>query len=54
MDEKKDKSADIDNLSIEPLSDEDLESIAGGMPEGSCSCCGSASGCTSGLPQDVG
>jgi hypothetical protein len=52
MSETKDKSADIDNLSIEPLSDEDLESVAGGV-EGSCSCCGSASGCTSGLPQDV-
>jgi hypothetical protein len=50
MDEKTGKSAEIDNLNIEPLSDEDLESVAGGAAEGSCSCCGSSSGCTSALP----
>jgi hypothetical protein len=54
MNEKKDKSAEIDNLRIEPLSDEDLESVAGGMAAGdSCSCCEQTSGCTSGLAQDV-
>jgi hypothetical protein len=53
MSEKTDKPAEIDELSIEPLSDEDLESVAGGAAEGSCSCCGSNSGCTSGLPADV-
>jgi hypothetical protein len=52
MDEKKSNSAEIDNLNIEPLSDEDLESVAGGL-EGSCSCCETSSGCTSALPGDV-
>jgi hypothetical protein len=38
-----DKMAGIDNLEIEPLSDEALESVAGGASDGSsgscCSCC---------------
>lgn len=46
MDEKKDKSAEIEDLNIEPLSDQDLESVAGGEVMDSCSCCPSASGCT--------
>lgn len=46
MDEKKDQSAEIENLNIEPLSDEDLESVAGGEVMDSCSCCGENSGCT--------
>jgi hypothetical protein len=53
MSENTNKSAEIDNLNIEPLSDEDLESVAGGLVEGSCSCCTSNSGCTSGLAADV-
>jgi hypothetical protein len=46
MDQKKDQSAEIENLEIEPLSDQDLESVAGGAVEGSCSCCETQSGCT--------
>jgi hypothetical protein len=53
LDEKKDQSAEIDNLNIEPLSDEDLDSVAGGATAGSCSCCETASGCTSGLADSV-
>ncbi len=49
MDEQKTSSADIDDLKVEPLSDEDLESVAGGAAEGSCSCCETNSGCTSGV-----
>jgi hypothetical protein len=40
-----DPKAAIENLQVEPLSDEDLDSVAGGT-EGSCSCCGPNSGCT--------
>jgi hypothetical protein len=52
MDEKN-KTAEIDNLNIEPLSDEDLDSVAGGATAGSCSCCETQSGCTSGLADSV-
>lgn len=52
MDEKKDQSTEIDNLNIEPLSDEDLDSVAGGMMD-SCSCCTTNSGCTSALADSV-
>lgn len=46
MEEKKDMANEIEELSIDPLSDEDLDSVAGGAEE-SCSCCGPNSGCTS-------
>jgi hypothetical protein len=43
-DQEKDGLADVNNLEIEPLSDEALESVAGGLSDGSsgscCSCCG--------------
>jgi len=52
MDEKN-KTAEIDNLNIEPLSDEDLDSVAGGATAGSCPCCETQSGCTSGLADSV-
>lgn len=42
---------EIDDLKIESLSDDDLESVAGGLAEGSCSCCEETSGCTS-LPAE--
>ena len=39
---------EIDDLEVDALSDEDLESVAGGLAAGSCSCCQSDSGCTGG------
>jgi hypothetical protein len=43
-DQEKDQMAEIDNIEIEPLSDNALESVAGGTSDGSsgscCSCCG--------------
>jgi hypothetical protein len=53
MDEIKDKAVEIDNLNIEPLSDEDLDSVAGGTDDGSCSCCGKNSACTGSLASDL-
>lgn len=44
MGEEKKDLAEVENLEIEPLSDDDLESVAGGA---SCSCCPSQSYCTS-------
>lgn len=46
--------AQIDNLEVEPLSDEDLESAAGGSTWGT-STCPTTSGCpsTSGCPKEV-
>lgn len=45
--QEKDKMAEIDNLEIEPLSDDALESVAGGTSDGSsgscCSCCACSS-----------
>ena len=39
---------EIENLEIEPLSDDDLESVAGGASDTSdCSCCERKSYCTS-------
>jgi hypothetical protein len=46
MEEKTGSKNEIEELNIEPLSDEDLDSVAGGAEE-SCSCCGPNSGCTS-------
>lgn len=46
MGEKKDVKNEIEELEIDALSDEDLDSVAGGAEE-SCSCCGPNSGCTS-------
>jgi len=41
---EKDQMAEIDNIEIEPLSEDALESVAGGASDGSsgscCSCCG--------------
>ena len=43
-DKNKEQAGEFENLEIEPLSDEDLEAVAGGESEGSsngcCSCCG--------------
>jgi hypothetical protein len=38
----------VDNIEIEPLSDEDLESVAGGCDTNSCS----GSSCSNGALQD--
>ncbi len=39
---------EIENLEVEPLSDDDLESVAGGAADTStCSCCPKKSYCTS-------
>jgi len=46
MDEKDLNS--IDNIEVEPLSDEDLESVAGGCDSNSCS----TSGCSNAALQD--
>ena len=44
---------EIENLEIEPLSDDDLESVAGGASDTSdCSCCEKKSWCTSG-PSEI-
>jgi hypothetical protein len=44
---EKDQMAEIDNIEIEPLSDDALESVAGGTSDGSsgscCSCCNCSS-----------
>jgi hypothetical protein len=44
MEEKKNEKAEIEKLEITPLSDEDLDSVAGGAADDSCSCPGI--GCT--------
>jgi hypothetical protein len=46
-----DEIRDIEDLDVEPLSDSDLESVAGGAAD-SCSCCTTQSGCTSGVSED--
>jgi hypothetical protein len=47
-----DKNHEIEDLNVEPLSDSDLESVAGGArASDSCSCCETQSGCTSGLAE---
>lgn len=37
MEEKKENLNDVDNVEIEPLTEEDLESVSGGLQEFSCS-----------------
>lgn len=44
MSENKEKLAELEDVEVEPLSDEDLDSVAGGED---CSCCWLLSGCTS-------
>jgi hypothetical protein len=39
----------VDNVEIEPLSDEDLDSVAGGCVSNSCS----SSGCSNGVAQEL-
>jgi hypothetical protein len=43
-DQEKDQMAEVDSIEIEPLSEDALESVAGGASDGSsgscCSCCG--------------
>jgi hypothetical protein len=34
-----DRLADIDDVQVAPLSEEDIESVAGGTGAGSCTCC---------------
>jgi tRNA(Phe) wybutosine-synthesizing methylase Tyw3 len=46
-DEKKENLADIEDLDVEPLTDEDLESVAGGLDD--CSCTYTGSSCTGGI-----
>jgi hypothetical protein len=47
-----DEIANIENVEVEPLSDEDLESASGGLFGGSTNTCPTTSGCpsTSGCP----
>jgi hypothetical protein len=48
-DEKKnEKPAEVDNLEVEPLTDEDLESVPGGTysPNLDCSCTETGGNCT--------
>ena len=44
-DKKKENLADIDDLDVEPLTDDDLESVAGGLQD--CSCTYTTGDCTS-------
>jgi len=44
--EGRESPAEIEELDIHPLSDEDLESVAGGAAQASCSCCDTTSHCT--------
>jgi hypothetical protein len=57
MSEKKDDLARIDEVEIQPLSDEDLESAAGGMAADSNSCpsdgCPTTFTCSCGCSSDV-
>lgn len=49
--QEKNELVDLQGMEISPLSDDDLDSVAGGVraiAEGSCSCCETVSGCTSG------
>jgi len=46
--EGRESPAEIEELDIRPLSDEDLESVAGGAAVASCSCCHEQSYCTPG------
>jgi len=46
-DEKKnEKPAEVDNLEVEPLTDEDLESVPGGTYRLDCSCTETGGNCT--------
>ena len=42
---EQEKLADFDNLEVEPLSDQDLESVAGGSVA-DCSCTNTTSACS--------
>jgi len=46
--EEKDLNS-IDNIEVEPLTDDDLESVAGGCDTNSCS----TSGCSNGVAQEL-
>jgi hypothetical protein len=48
--QEKNELVDLQGMEISPLSDSDLDSVAGGARaiDGSCSCCETVSGCTSG------
>jgi hypothetical protein len=51
-DQKNENPAEVDNLQVEPLTDEDLESASGGnfspaMGFGDCSCTETGGNCTS-------
>ena len=50
MSENRDDLAKMDDLEIEPLSDEALESVAGGTSGGCCTCSGD--NCSSSKPAD--
>jgi hypothetical protein len=46
--ERKDEQAtEIENVDIAPLSDEDLDAVAGGVADGDCSCIDTTGCCTS-------
>lgn len=44
MSEKKENLAQVDDLEVDPLTDEDLESVAGGAAD--CSCTYTTGDCT--------
>jgi hypothetical protein len=45
---EKETPKEISDLEIEPLTDDDLDSVAGGTDTDSCSCCEAESYCTGG------
>ncbi len=54
VNEKNDDLAEVDNVEIAPLSDEDLDSASGGAAidsalDGDCTGCGNTGCCTSGV-----
>jgi hypothetical protein len=53
MSEENKKPEEIENVEIEPLSDDGLDSVAGGRVAGICAVEGSSDGCPSdGCPSD--
>jgi len=48
---EKNQMAEIDNIEIEPLSDDALESVAGGTSDGSSGSCCSCCACSGASPE---
>ena len=52
MSEKeKDQLADVEDLDVEPLTDDDLDSVAGGLQD--CSCTYTTGSCTASASEEI-